>query len=85
MRHVVARGHESESRRGNSGDDNLHDGNRYYGQYGSVGGGSGSDVQQSRSYSYGSRDNSSGGGDFLDESTFYYPDYDGAGGDGSHQ
>ncbi|KAI1852399.1 hypothetical protein JX265_003833 [Neoarthrinium moseri] len=80
MRHVVARGHESESRRGSGRDEHARDASsQVYGQYG------GYDTH--RSYSYGSYSHgshgSNSGGDFFDDNTYYYPDYDNTG-SGSH-
>ncbi|KAK6077343.1 hypothetical protein SCUP234_06755 [Seiridium cupressi] len=77
MRHVVSRGHESQSRRdGGSGHDDYAHGDDVYGQHVGY-----NTNQTSPSYqSYGSHDNSSGGGgDFFDDNAFYYnTDYDAA-------
>lgn len=77
MRHVVSRGH-AESHRSRSGhDDHAHDDNMniYGGTYNTAAGYVASQqTMTSPSYhSYGSHDNSSGGGgDYIDDGTFYY-------------
>ncbi|KAI0123099.1 hypothetical protein BJ170DRAFT_687799 [Xylariales sp. AK1849] len=80
MHHIVARGHESESKRGSSRDNYVRDDSRVYGDYGGS-----NDNSQSRTYSYGSHDSNSAG-DLFDDTAFYnaYPDYDNTGGDSSH-
>ncbi|KAI1075209.1 hypothetical protein F5B20DRAFT_585428 [Whalleya microplaca] len=81
MRHVVARGHESESRRGSRRDDYTQDDSaQYYAQ---------SDYyQQQQTDSYGSRDSSGGDDQYYEDqssSSYYYYDYDHSSGDGSYQ
>lgn len=72
MRHVVARGHESETRRGSGRDNYTHDDAQYYNAY------SGyytSSSQHQQTASWGSR-GSSGGDDQQHDDQQYYCDYD---------
>ncbi|KAI0012859.1 hypothetical protein F4779DRAFT_614299 [Xylariaceae sp. FL0662B] len=82
MRHVVARGHESESRRGSRGDDYVQDdAAQYHAQ-------SGYYHHQQQTASYGSRDSSGGDDQLYEDQTsayYYYNDYDLNTGDGSYQ
>ncbi|KAI1636434.1 hypothetical protein F4809DRAFT_650564 [Biscogniauxia mediterranea] len=63
MRHVVARGHESEGRRSSGRDDYTQDGAQYYSSYYAH-------QQPQTAGSYGSHDSSGGGGDDQ-----YYDDH----------
>ncbi|KAI0446573.1 hypothetical protein F4803DRAFT_472831 [Xylaria telfairii] len=86
MRHVVARGHESETRRGSARDNQTHD-PQYYNTY------SGyytSSSQQQQTASWGSHGSSGGDDRHQDDQQYYYDydydydqDYDPNGGDGS--
>ncbi|CAJ2507849.1 Uu.00g090350.m01.CDS01 [Anthostomella pinea] len=89
MRHVVARGHESESRRGSGRDDYPRDEAQYQASS------SGYYTQQQQYHqtggSYGSHDSSGGDDRYYDEQSAYYYDYDydydqnNGGGSSSHQ
>ncbi|KAI0490706.1 hypothetical protein F4859DRAFT_520403 [Xylaria cf. heliscus] len=90
VRHVVARGHESETRRGSARDNQTHD-PQYYNTYSGY---YASSSQQQQTASWGSRGShgSSGGDDRYqdDQQQYYYDyeydydqDYDPNGGDGS--
>ncbi|KAJ3579297.1 hypothetical protein NPX13_g1265 [Xylaria arbuscula] len=86
MMHVVARGHESETRRGSARDNQTHDISQYYNTH------SGyytSSSQQQQTASWGSQ-GSSGGDDRYQDQQYYYDydydydhDYDPNSGDGS--
>ncbi|KAJ8120886.1 hypothetical protein ONZ43_g2523 [Nemania bipapillata] len=73
MRHVVARGHESESRRGSARDNHTNDNAQYYNTY------SGyytSSSQQQQTTSWGSRGSSGGDDRYQDDQQYYNYDYD---------
>ncbi|KAI2643668.1 hypothetical protein GGS21DRAFT_29170 [Xylaria nigripes] len=73
MRHVVARGHESETRRGSARDTHTHDSMQHYNAY------SGyyiSSSQQQQTASGGSRGSSGGEDQYQDDQQAYYYDYD---------
>ncbi|KAI1342241.1 hypothetical protein F5Y15DRAFT_413506 [Xylariaceae sp. FL0016] len=74
IRHVVTRGHESQSRRGSGKDNYSHADSQYYTH-------SGYYTTQQNASSYGSRD--SGDDRYHDDQTAYYYDYDQSGGHGS--
>ncbi|KAI1166418.1 hypothetical protein F5B18DRAFT_648852 [Nemania serpens] len=72
MRHVVARGHESETRRGSARDNQTQDNAQYYN---TLSGYHTSSSQQQQTASWGSR-GSSGGDDRHQDDQQYYYDYD---------
>ncbi|KAI0459794.1 hypothetical protein F5B21DRAFT_198215 [Xylaria acuta] len=87
MRHVVARGHESETRRGSARDNQTHD-PQYYNTY--SGCYTSSSSQQQQTASWGSHGSSGGDDRHKDDQQYYYDydydydqDYDPNSGDGS--
>ncbi|GAP89164.1 putative basic leucine zipper transcription factor domain-containing [Rosellinia necatrix] len=87
MRHVVARGHESETRRGSARDNYTHDNAQYYNTYSSY---YASSSQQPQTASWGSHGSSGGDDQHQDDPQLIYdygydydPDHDQNSGDGS--
>lgn len=72
MRHVVARGHESETRRGSARDNQTQDNAQYYN---TLSGYHTSSSQQQQTASWGSRGSSGGDDRYQDDQQYYY-DYD---------
>ncbi|KAI1434628.1 hypothetical protein GGR50DRAFT_694991 [Xylaria sp. CBS 124048] len=73
MRHVVARGHESESRRGGARDNFTHSSSQQYNAYPGY---YTSPSQQQQTASGGSRGSSGGEDQYQDDQQTYYYDYD---------
>ncbi|KAI0397279.1 hypothetical protein F5Y17DRAFT_455197 [Xylariaceae sp. FL0594] len=73
MRHVMARGHETETRRGSARDHQVGDSSQYYNTYPGY---YASSSQQQQTTSWGSRGSSGGDDHHQDDQQAYYYDYD---------
>jgi hypothetical protein len=73
VRHVMARGHETETRRGSARDHQTRDSSQYYNTYPGY---YASSSQQQQTTSWGSRGSSGGDDRYQDDQQAYYYDYD---------